>query len=424
MMCGKAPLDYQDPDLGEAIIPLVKLPSAVNASDDAYKGMVIFSPGGFGLAAVNVTIDSRDIIRPMVGSNADIVAFDPRGFGLSEPSIDCGPYPSNESKKSSRSVPRLAKKFAEERIAAAKEAGEDCKAAVGGPTDAGPHSSTATIARDVMRIVDAYSRTADGKAAPNQGSLLNFFGWSYATYFGQTIASMFPDRIGGMVLDGMIDPISAQANFTSNNVNDLDGIVASFFVYCAEAGLGLCPYHTGAGPMDIWKRFVKSFQQLDSSAGDADSGDAERENALYTLKLSMVIISYNPLTLFPQLAQILLALEESLVSKTLSAWTEETQLAVGASAFDGVVSIPAMAVVCPEQGNRWYGKELEAFQPLIEESKEQSIMGELYANSVILGCAGWSIDATEVYEGPFGGETRNPILFVSNTYDIPCPKAK
>ena len=414
---GKAPLDYQNSNLGEAVIPLVKIPAAVDTSDDAYRGMVIFSPGGFGLSGINVTIENQDIIRPMIGANSDIVAFDPRGFGLSSPSLACGSLNPRGS-KTKRSVPRLADRFAEDKLVAAMEAGENCKQMVGGPTDAGPHSSTATIARDVMRIVDAYSRTVDGKAAPDDGKLLNFLGWSFATYIGQTIASMFPDRIGGMVLDGMIDPISAQANFTSNSVNDVDGIIASFFVYCAEAGPEQCSYHTGTSPMDIWKRFAKSFVQLDTNCGDV-----QREDALLSLKAALIAFAYSPLALFPQMAQVLLALEEALESKALPDWTEDVKVSIDPS-FLGNVSVPAMAVVCPEQGNRWYGEELQEFQPLIEETKMQSIVGELYGTSVILGCHGWSIDSSEVYEGAFGGQTLNPILFISNAYDFPCPKKK
>lgn len=146
----------------------------------------------------------------MVGPNSDIVGFDPRGFGLSEPSICLCASPSECFQEAIG--PTSYGQVRRGTYYRLKGVGEDCKVAVGGPTDAGPHTSTATIARDMMLIVDAYSQTTDGKAAPDEGKLLNFFGWSYATYFGQSIASIFPDRIGGMVLDGKLDPYSCQAN--------------------------------------------------------------------------------------------------------------------------------------------------------------------------------------------------------------------
>lgn len=163
----------------------------------------------------------------------------------------------------------------------------------------------------------------------------------------------------------------------------------------------------------------QALRQLESNCGNV-----EREDALLVLEAALFNFAYSPLTLFLQMAQVLVSLEQALESGTLTTWTEEVSAAVGASAFAGTASVSAMAVVCPEQSKRWYGKDYEAFQPLIRENKDQSIVGELFGSTVVLGCAGWSIDASEVYEGPFGGSTRKPILFVSNSYDVTCPKTK
>lgn len=82
--------------------------------------------------------------------------------------------------------------------------------------DSGEFVGTAFTARDVMRVVDALE----------EGPLINFYdginrafktcnsihtnkyslGMSYGTALGATIAAMFPERIGNMVLDGCLKP--------------------------------------------------------------------------------------------------------------------------------------------------------------------------------------------------------------------------
>lgn len=90
----------------------------------------------------------------------------------------------------------------EETFLAAQEFASVCSEVIGGPTDAGPYMTTAINARDIIRIIDAFAATDDGKRAPD-ASLLNYYGDSYGTYLGETFASMFPDRVRRLVLDGV-----------------------------------------------------------------------------------------------------------------------------------------------------------------------------------------------------------------------------
>lgn len=63
--------------------------------------------------------------------------------------------------------------------------------------------STVVVARDMLSIVDAFAATERGKTTKDS-SLLNYWGISYGTFIGETFASMYPDRVGRVVLDGTI----------------------------------------------------------------------------------------------------------------------------------------------------------------------------------------------------------------------------
>jgi hypothetical protein len=52
---------------------------------------------------------------------------------------------------------------------------------------------TAYVARDIIRIVDALGE--DG--------LLKYWGFSYGTVLGATVATMFPDKMDRVILDGV-----------------------------------------------------------------------------------------------------------------------------------------------------------------------------------------------------------------------------
>lgn len=92
--------------------------------------------------------------------------------------------------------------FWEEWFAEAKESGAQCAKAFGGPDGAGEHMSTPVVATDMISIMDAFAATPRGASAAGNSSLLNYWGFSYGTFLGQTFATLYPDRVGRFVVDG------------------------------------------------------------------------------------------------------------------------------------------------------------------------------------------------------------------------------
>ncbi|KAJ8129783.1 hypothetical protein O1611_g3847 [Lasiodiplodia mahajangana] len=403
------PLDYQTPNLGRASVPLIKLPANTTSSLGPYQGMVLINPGGPGGSAVDeVQNNGVAYYQSLTGDNWDIVGFEPRGIYRSEPNINCSATAntSQTAKLDSRIVPDVTDDFFINYIQAGVELGERCQDTVGGERDAGPHMSTTTNARDMVSIVDAFTKTADGERAAKPSHLLNYFGYSYGTFLGQVFASMFPGRVGNMVLDGVLSldlPLGEDLNTITTPA---DGVIASFFVYCYEAGPSQCSFYTGSSALDIFNRFNQSFVELNAERAQIENwtNATDLEAALLAMKTALYYSVASPGSTFDVLSDAMVTLEQALIFQQLPAWTEQIVAVIGDPTAAG-------------EANAELRLDLE---PAIEHLREVSIVGEIVAKSM-LGCLGWSIEATDVFSGPFGGDTATPILFVGNTYDPISP---
>lgn len=309
-----------------------------------------------------------------------------------------------------------------------KVLGAECEVRIGSESEAGPHMSTATTARDMLSIVDAFAATALGKTTSKPSHLLNYYGISYGTFLGQTFASMFPDRVGNVVLDGNTNPEGYLANYTSDAVLHLDGVLAGFFIYCHEAGPLECSFYTGTTAKNIYERFNRSFVQLDPRKAKAEgwANATDIESALLVLKVGLLTTAVTPLTYFSVLPDVLLDLESAISAQDVHIWTTNSETIYGDPSVDEYeVSDPqwTLGILCSDQGNRWYNKTLEDLRQLLADLDNRSIVGDIWIKSMV-ACTGWSIRAAEVFSGPFGGNTATPILFVGNTYDPVTPLDK
>ncbi|ETS76227.1 hypothetical protein PFICI_11614 [Pestalotiopsis fici W106-1] len=419
------PLDYQNPEIGRASIPLLKVPAQNDSLFGPYQGMILINPGGPGASGVETALGNGTLIQSIIGTNWDIIGFDTRGIAYSKPLANCsyGITPTGQSNLSSRTIPRVTDEFFNQWIEYGQDVGKQCESLIGGETSAGQHMSTAVTARDMLSVVDAFAATEDGMRAAKPKELLNYYGISYGTFLGQTFASMFPERVGNMALDGVVSPQGYLANFTSHSVTDLDGIVAAFFIYCHEAGPSVCPYFTGSTPRDIFDRFNQSFSQLDPQRAQLEnwSNATDLEAALVVFKVGILTAVNSPITNFATFAEVLVSLEASIAAQNISTWTQAAEAIYNDPTPVGNTNIEwTLGVLCSDQNNAWYGKTLEDLRPQLAQLESQSIIGEVWSKSM-LGCLGWPIKATEIFQGPFGGDTATPLLFVSNTYDPVTP---
>ncbi|MGL5825753.1 MAG: alpha/beta hydrolase [Nocardioides sp.] len=180
----KVPLDYAKP-AGVAIkIALLRVPA-----EGERIGALVVNPGGPGAPGTSYAEAAGRVFRDPLRESFDIVGFDPRGTGRSNP-VDCLGDDELDRYVAADPDPDTAREI-RRFVAQVRKLGAGCAARSG---SIARHVSTVEAARD-MDIL---------RAALGEGRL-TYFGASYGTKLGATYADLFPKRVGRLVLDGGID---------------------------------------------------------------------------------------------------------------------------------------------------------------------------------------------------------------------------
>jgi len=207
------PIDYTELKTGTFNISVLKYPTT-----SAKKlGSLIVNPGGPGGSGVDYAYAAEYFFNPEILEAYDIVGFDPRGVGRSEPII-CFSDKELDTNYASDSKPDNEQEFTRTLIESKKFI-QQCQAKNKHLTS----FSTANAARD-MDIL----RQAVGDKQ------LNYMGKSYGTFLGTLYAQFFPDKVGRMVLDGAVDPSISNFQQALTQAVGFDKAFAVFVTDCSK----------------------------------------------------------------------------------------------------------------------------------------------------------------------------------------------
>jgi pimeloyl-ACP methyl ester carboxylesterase len=190
--CGtiQVPVDYDKPD-GEKIDLFI---ARLKAKASSRLGSLVYNPGGPGdptsmevfFAAQALLNNKTTIFSPELLKHYDIIGLDPRGVGRSSP-IKCDPNIFNQRVSVS---PKTEEQF-NQLIEYTKALGESCKQMTGSILG---HVDTVHVAKDIELVRQALNE-----------SKVNYLGLSYGTLMGTSYAELYPENVGRMVLDGIMD---------------------------------------------------------------------------------------------------------------------------------------------------------------------------------------------------------------------------
>ena len=200
------------------------------ATDPAQRiGSLVVNPGGPGGSGISYALQARSEIAAPVRARFDIVGFDPRGVGASEPAIGCltGPqldtyFSTNENLTGASHLGPV--------VAEAKQFARGCERESGALL---PWVGTPNAARDMDVL-----RAALGDAK------LTYLGKSYGTYLGTWYAQLFPSHVRALVLDGAIDPGSSSLRMNIVQGQGFEVALRAFVADCV-ARVG-CPVGRGS----------------------------------------------------------------------------------------------------------------------------------------------------------------------------------
>lgn len=364
--------------------------------------MVFINPGGPGASAIDDVVAFGAYYASKVGTNFDIVAYEPRGIGYSTPSAYCAPAPLKKRAFYQTYGPRLPAEFYQEAYAFGQSVATACSAAIAGPNDAGKCMSSAVVARDAISVLDAYAASGHSNGVANK-TLFNYWGFSYGTIIGQTFAMLYPTRVGRFVLDGVSDAEDYYSGTGEKIFYLSDRTFSSFFNFCSLAGSAACAFNSGSDtPQAIFERFENIVLQLDAKKAYQENWANKTEilNVLQGLKVVAIYAISAPIEGFPFLAGVLTVFEMYVDGHyPYAAIATDILSTFNYHLLDPTPSFFA-GVLCSDTGNVLLGKTLLQLQPKITKAENQSwIAGELFAVPKAFACTTWSIPGVGRYTG-------------------------
>ncbi|KIJ55466.1 hypothetical protein M422DRAFT_24041 [Sphaerobolus stellatus SS14] len=410
-----APLDYLNPDVGVAKIAV----SRYQATKKPRKGMVLFNFGGPGGPGVPQVRSAPSFQAAFIGEDYDWVGFDPRGIGLTEPQTKCfspGGYGLFKHHTvlgrgyevgKNLSDPRTRERLIEqqrEADALYETQFTICNETLG---ETLKYMGTSTVSRDI----DFITTVLEGEYA-----LINFVGFSYGTVVGAYVVNMFPDRIGRVVIDGVVDPVAwaSEPPYTwyGRFLGYTEDTYQLFLSRCSEVGPTLCPlaYYIGEEPYKIEARIEDFFNRLYEKPMPVPDAISPGILTSGTARLPLFTTLQSPIT-WPVTAKVLDAAMRGNGKPLLDA-------ATGSFSRD----LERSAVTCNDN------KPFKS--PTAEEVIDESL-GVLkyvtrFAMLVVIteadaGCQFWPVTPPERFQGPWNHTLKNPILIHSNLLDPVTP---
>jgi len=368
--CGEVmvPVDHSQAGGTEIPLALIRRPATGER-----RGAIFVNPGGPGASGVEF-VRNGFRLDAETGAAYDLIGFDPRGIGLSA-GLACSPD------RSEGPLPDFSPNDAEEAAgldAGAQALAERCEATAGALL---LYLDTASVARDLD-----LARAAVGDEQ------LHFFGFSFGTLIGQVYADLFPERVGHLVLDGVVDPT---ASLTELLTQQAAAFERSFLALDDACGVSLaCP---DGGVVATYDRVL---DELERTGPIGQVGPAEFEYAaLVTLYSEQLQVPYVDALAKAELGD-------------LSGIEQLSDLFVGGIDFGAYAAVECTDSPRPVGLDAWdeFASELAAIAPRF---------GATVANE-LRTCALWPVEARPARD-PVTAPGAAPILVIGTTNDPATP---
>ena len=249
----KVPLDHDRPRGRQITLALSRIPH----TSSTFQGPLLVNPGGpsSGLSLAGFVASA---LPANVAAQYDVIGFDPRGVGSSEPALDCKPGYFDPVRPDP--VPRSA---AEEQVHI-ERARSFAKACGSKYADLLPYINTISVAKDLDCI-----RAALG------AKKINYLGYSMGTYFGAVYARLYPQRVRRLVLDSIVGPTAVWHDHNIRQDYAFDARNKAFAAWVARHD---DVYHLGTDPAKVEARWYRMRGDMRSAPAGGKVGPFELED--------------------------------------------------------------------------------------------------------------------------------------------------
>ncbi|QRV92028.1 Abhydrolase domain-containing protein [Ceratobasidium sp. AG-Ba] len=422
--CGRfeVPLDYAHEAAGKASLFVARYP----ATKQPKLGTLFLNPGGPGESGANFV--ANDVIMNTVGGQYDLVSWDPRGVGNSVPLAECFANASEEEAFWKDTIPRTGlearSNFTHDpadlqafygQVAEVDRVLTDFgKKCVEYSPNTFQYLGSVAAVRDMIALHDLL----EGADKP-----LNYWGFSYGTVIGIYFVNMFPNRVGRVVIDGVVDPVY-WANLPpyemwSINAESTDEALTGFVTACAAAGPTGCAIASEGSTPDSLRDELRRMIDLAYDYKKSNGTSAEFGSA--TIRRLLFKGMYFPAQ-WPQLAQTILPAwnfltnNGTLTKRTLSLPEKRQTNATEKASVYGLQSITCADAI--DAGNT---TTRDVFDEMVRVTRDVS---QMFGPAFEIGgfyCHRWPVRAVERYTGPWNKKLANPILVIGNEADPVTP---
>ncbi|KAJ6473851.1 TAP-like protein-domain-containing protein [Mycena sanguinolenta] len=276
------------------------------------------------------------------------------------------------------------------------------------------HMSTDNIARDMLQITEAFGFEK-----------LQYWGISYGSVLGATFATLFPDKVGRLMIDGVEDMDSYYTSNQTNMMVDVNGSMQAFFDGCYEAGPDNCAFYAPSSSEITAKldALTSSIKEEPILVVTPDAHLVVDFTFLRNVIWAALFAPYDPAIGFVPLAQALTALAEGNATVLYDLLPVPT--------FECPTSPPP-----PFHLNNFESYTAIACGDSISVNDTVAQLEEYYLNAakvsqfadlvsfVRVVCAGYKIQRPGRFTGPVGAKnTSTSLLLVGNTLDPATARA-
>ncbi|EJT96858.1 hypothetical protein DACRYDRAFT_112199 [Dacryopinax primogenitus] len=415
------PTDYTDSTAGTTKVALGRK----RATAAPRLGTVIFGAGGpGGPGGLVVRLGGEGMQASVTGEQWDIVGIDPRGIGDTEPTTQCLLPGQNNALTAntvllrnfdySSSVPEAQLRQSllrqqEEMDALVETQYRMCGVSMGGKVR---YMGTTIVVRDIERVVSALE---------GEGTLINYFGGSYGSIIGQYLVNMFPERVGKVMVEGIVDVVAwaNQPMYKSYRqwLSSTEDAYTWFTTECAKAGPQTCELarREDEGESEpIRERLEAFFDRL-----------YERPLTVADRRFWGIVTSGMARTLLFRMLQMPTVWPTTAVVLSQAILGDGQALLMLDTLFAGYKDLERQAVSCND------APKPPLYDPptneqLVDEILSVSKQVSKFAFSVLTAepdaqCHYWPVNPPERFTGPWNHTLKNPILVQSNTADPITP---